>query len=173
LVASSTIGIRDLTSRKARQSRRVSDIKLTMTQVKPPGAQILQFPTKVGVGASGPVAPNGGQKKTPVAIDQMEQPGKAMPIPAPQTGGQSSLATQLMARLPTSRVARSSNGKGTVLNGSVDASSKAGLKVLDGIDKVDGDLTLGEGVFRNIDLTLLSELREVAGRFTFEGNLTT
>jgi hypothetical protein len=139
-----------------------------MTAVKPPTtAKILQFP-KVGDVAK-PAAQGNAKQANTGTVDVMGPSGQASPIAAPQGGHNSALLARLMAMSPAkTRISRTE--KGNVLSGSIEASNKTGLAALADVDAVDGDVAVSEGAFRLIDLTALGRVRDIAGRFTFEGN---
>lgn len=59
---------------------------------------------------------------------------------------------------------------GKIFDGSLTIDSVAGLKKLEGIARVSGDLTLQESVAKGADLLVLKSLLEVGGRLTVEGN---
>ena len=59
---------------------------------------------------------------------------------------------------------------GRILDGSVTAESVEGLKKLEGVVRVTGDLVIQESALKSVDLVVLKSLVEIGGRLIVEGN---
>jgi hypothetical protein len=102
--------------------------------------------------------------------------GTQQAIAAPVDGaGGSQVLARLKAQGKLTKTAATSGptvvqtDEGKVFSGSARIESKSGLQRLVDVVRVDGDLTVHEGVLKSTDLLALQSLKSVAGRLTFEG----
>jgi hypothetical protein len=167
-----------------------------LAMTTPVGPRRVPSPTPESVGVSvrapatettsTPAATTNVTATTATAATSTPDPPAALfePVPgaalAPEAAVQGAGRSQLLARLASSggsavqrRNVDSLPGlddtSGQVHPGSVTIENRGDLAALEGVQVIDGSLTLQEGVVKSADLFVLRDLREIRGRLTIEG----
>ena len=114
---------------------------------------------------------------TSEGFDPSATKGTVVPEAPPESarGGNVRARLAAMGQLPIKTAAKDvgrikETPVGKIFDGSLTIESAAGLKKLEGVVRVSGDLTLQESVAKSPDLLVLKSLIEVGGRLTVEGN---
>jgi hypothetical protein len=118
-----------------------------------------------------------GETDAPTGFDRKAR-GAGTVVPEPTTerapGGHARARLTALGQLPIKTVANDvgrikDTPLGKIFDGSLTIESIADLKKLDGVVRINGDLTLQENIAKSADLLALTNLIELDGRLAIEG----
>lgn len=106
-------------------------------------------------------------------VEQVEQVTEKVPVGL--RGGNVKAGLAAFGQLPIKSAATDAprvkeTPVGKIFDGSLTIESPSGLKKLEGVVRVTGDLVIAESVAKSADFLVLKSLVEVGGRLTIEGN---
>ncbi len=149
----------------------------TPDPAKAVGGKLLHLPTAARTQSQPDLPAPHGESPKGQGFDPNVAKGTVLPQSAPPSARGAAMRVRLagMGQLPIKTAAKDAarikdTPLGKVLDSSVTIQSAAGLRKLEGVVRVSGDLTLQESVAKSHDLLVLASLIEVGGRLTIEGN---
>lgn len=151
------------------------------------GGKILSFPKvekKETIVETPEIKGESSSEKAPTKADQVPfDPNAtkgARPLPdgvaGDQRGGGVKARLAALGKMPIKSAGSDGVGRvkdtpvGKIFEGSLSIESASGLKKLEGVVRITGDLSIAESVAKSADFLTLKSLVEIGGRLTIEGN---